>query len=83
MRYDKIHQVYLKIMYVWPKLRDQVAMCWLEKELSWPTLESELNIAPWINVAPESFYKCSPIYTLYFYCLNRLNGIRNKAVATG
>ena len=33
------------------------------------TLESGINIAPWINVAPRKFgkkNKRSPIYTLYY-----------------
>ena len=33
------------------------------------TLESGINIAPWINIAPGKFgkkNKRSPIYTLYF-----------------
>ena len=48
------------------------------------TLESGINVAPWINIAPGKYgkkNKCSPIYTLYLYCLNRLYGVRNKAVA--
>ena len=50
------------------------------------TLESGINVAPWINVAPGKFgkkNKHSPIYTLYLYYLNRLYGVRNKAVAPG
>ena len=31
-----MHQVYISQKHVWPKLRDQVDICWLEKELSWP-----------------------------------------------
>jgi hypothetical protein len=34
------------------------------------TLESGINVAPWINVAPGKFgkkNKHSPIYTLYLY----------------
>ena len=45
-----------------------------------------IDIAPWINVAPGKFgkkNKRSPIYTLYFYYLNRLYEVRNKAVAPG
>ena len=37
------------------------------------TLESGINVSPWINVAPGKFgkkNKRSPIYTLYFYYLN-------------
>ena len=35
-----------------------------------PTLESGINVAPWINIAPGKFgkkNKRSPIYTLYLY----------------
>ena len=49
-------------------------------------LESGINVAPWINIAPGKFVKKnkrSPIYTLYLYYLNRLYGVRNKAVAPG
>ena len=49
-----------------------------------PTLESGINVAPWINIAPGKFgkkNKHSPIYTLYLYYLNRLYEVRNKAVA--
>ena len=34
------------------------------------TLESGINVAPWINIAPGKFgkkNKRSPIYTLYLY----------------
>ena len=50
------------------------------------TLESGINIPPWINIAPGKFgkkNKRSPIYTLYFYNLNRLYEVQNKAVAPG
>ena len=50
------------------------------------TLESGINVAPWINIAPGKFGKKNkriPIYTLYLYYLNRLYGVRNKAVAPG
>ena len=50
------------------------------------TLESGINVPPWINVAPGKFgkkNKHSPIYTLYLYYLNRLYEVRNKAVAPG
>ena len=50
------------------------------------TLESGINVAPWINIAPGKFgkkNKCSPIYTLYLYYLNRLYEVRNKAIALG
>ena len=50
------------------------------------TLESGINVAPWINIAPGKFgkkNKCSSIYTLYLYYKNRLYGVRNKAVAPG
>ena len=48
------------------------------------TLESGINVAPWINIAPGKFVqknKRSPIYTLYLYYLNWLYGVQNKAVA--
>ena len=51
-----------------------------------PTLESEINVPPWINVALGKFgkkNKRSPIYTLFLYYLNRLYEVRNKAVAPG
>ena len=50
------------------------------------TLESGINVAPWKNVAPGKFgkkNKRSSTYTLYFYYLNRLYEVRNKAVAPG
>ena len=50
------------------------------------TLESGINIPPWINVAPGKFgknNKHSPIYTLFIYYLNRLYEVRNKAIAPG
>ena len=50
------------------------------------TLEFEINVPPWINVAPGKFGKKNkriPIYTLYVYYLNRLYEVRNKAVAPG
>ena len=50
------------------------------------TLESGINVPPWITVAPGKFgkkNKRSPIYTLYGYYLNRLYEVRNKAVAPG
>ena len=50
---------------------------------TYTTLESGINVAPWINVAPGKFgkkNKFSHIYTVY---LNYLNGIRNEAVAPG
>ena len=50
------------------------------------TLESGINVAPWINLAPGKFgkkNKHSPIYTLYLYYLNRLYEVWNKAVAPG
>ena len=50
------------------------------------TLESGINIPPWINIAPGIFgkkNKRSPIYTLYLHYLNRLYEVRNKAVAPG
>ena len=51
------------------------------------TLESGINVAPWINIAPGKFCKKnkrSPIYTLYYlYHLNRLYEVWNKAVAPG
>ena len=43
------------------------------------TLESGINVAPWINIAPGKLgkkNKPSPIYTLYYE-------VRNKAVAPG
>ena len=48
--------------------------------------ESGINVPPWINIAPGKCVKKnkrSPIYTLYLYYLNRLYGVRNKAVAPG
>ena len=48
------------------------------------TLEFGINVPPWINVAFGKFdkkNKRSPIYTLYFYYLNTLYEVRNKAVA--
>ena len=51
-----------------------------------PTLESEINVPPWINVVLGKFgkkNKRSPIYTLFLYYLNRLYEVRNKAVAPG
>ena len=39
-----------------------------------------------MNITPGKFgknNKCSPIYTLYFYYLNRLYEVRNKAKAPG
>ena len=53
---------------------------------TYTTLESGINVAPWINVAAGKFdkkNKHSVIYTLYFYYLNRLYEVRNKAVAPG
>ena len=50
------------------------------------TLESGINVAPWINGADGKFgkkNKRSPIYTLYLYYWNMLYGVRNKAVAPG
>ena len=50
------------------------------------TLESGINLPPWINVVPGKFGKKnyrSPIFTLYLYYLNRLYEVRNKAVAPG
>ena len=50
------------------------------------TLESGINIPPWINVAPGKFgkkNKRSPIYTSYLYYINRLYEVQNKAVAPG
>ena len=50
------------------------------------TLESGINVDPWIKVAPGKFgkkNKRSSIYTLYLYYLNRLYEVRNKAVAPG
>ena len=48
------------------------------------TLESGINVAPWINIAPGKFgkkNKRSPIYNLYLYYWNRLYELQNKAVA--
>ena len=39
-------------------------------DVAQPTLESGINVPPWINVAPGKFgkkNKRSPIYTLYLY----------------
>ena len=50
------------------------------------TLESGINVPPWINIDPGKFgkkNKRSPIYSLYLYYLNRLYEVRNKAVAPG
>jgi hypothetical protein len=50
------------------------------------TLESGINIAPWINVPVGKFGKKnrrSPICTLYLYYWNRLYEVWNKAVAPG
>ena len=50
------------------------------------TLESGINVAPWINVASGKFGKKnqrSPIYALYLYYLNRLYEVQNKGVAPG
>ena len=50
------------------------------------TLESGINVAPWINIASGKFVKKnkrSPIYTLYLYYLNRLYGVQNTAIALG
>ena len=50
----------------------------------WNTLESGINVAPWINVTLGKFgkkNKRSPIFTLYLYNLNRLYEVRNKTIA--
>ena len=50
------------------------------------TLESGINVPPWINVAPGKFgknNKFSPNYTLHLYYLNKLYEVHNKAVAPG
>ena len=50
------------------------------------TLESGINVAPWINIAPGKFgkkNKRSPIFTLYLYYLSRLYEVQNKGVAPG
>ena len=44
------------------------------------TIESGINVAPGKFVKKN---KRSPTYTLYLYYLNRLYGVRNKAVAPG
>ena len=48
------------------------------------TLESGINVLPWINIELGKFgkkNKHSTIYILYLYHLNRLYEVRNKAVA--
>ena len=50
------------------------------------TLESGINVSPWLNIAPGKFgkkNKHSPIYTLYLNYLNRLYEVQNKAIAPG
>ena len=50
------------------------------------SIESGINVAPWINVAPGKLgkkNKCSPIYTLFLYYLDRLYEVWNKTVAPG
>ena len=49
-----------------------------DRKIYLPTLESGIDVAPWINLASGNFGKKNkqdPIYTWY--------GVRNKAVAPG
>ena len=47
------------------------------------TLESGINVSPWINVAPGKFgkkNKCSPIYTLFLYRDSLVNTVSINTV---
>ena len=61
-------------MYKMKCIMKQKLKRYLLRTVQTDTLESVINVAPWINIAPGKFgkkNKHSPIYTLYSYILQK------------